>query len=257
MSRLHELLWGICRKLPSDFAPWGQRERDTAEPWQDCSCGCRHFVPLVGEPGHDWGVCAHPQSPRAGLLTFEHQGCPQFEPEEGADAAPPRQALPATPAPAPSGPPTAPRPHPRINLDEFQLALEASGLCGDVVGHFLDTETGEILVLCRDWEDYEELSQRLDAGLGERYRRIEPLESHESFRIMEAFAASLSGSRWQERLLDALSRGKPFRRFKEIVHSDLALRDQWFRYRDDAHERHVRDWLKEEEIDAEILRRRP
>jgi hypothetical protein len=34
------------------------------------------------------------------------------------------------------------------------------------------------------------------------------------------------------------------------------LRDQWFRYRDDAHERHVRDWLKEEEIDAEILRRR-
>jgi hypothetical protein len=27
----------------------------------------------------DWGVCVNPVSPRVGLLTFEHQGCPQFE----------------------------------------------------------------------------------------------------------------------------------------------------------------------------------
>jgi len=30
----------------------------------------------------DWGVCVNPASPRAGLLTFEHQGCEQFEHDE-------------------------------------------------------------------------------------------------------------------------------------------------------------------------------
>lgn len=31
--------------------------------------------------GYDW-VCIQPCSPRSGLLTFEHQGCEFFEPEE-------------------------------------------------------------------------------------------------------------------------------------------------------------------------------
>lgn len=81
MSALHDILRTVCRKLPTDFEPYGKRDRDTAEPCADCSCGCRHFVPLAGDLGYDWGVCANAASPRAGLLTFEHQGCPQFEPE--------------------------------------------------------------------------------------------------------------------------------------------------------------------------------
>jgi hypothetical protein len=28
---------------------------------------------------YDWGVCYSPASPRSGLLTFEHQGCKEFE----------------------------------------------------------------------------------------------------------------------------------------------------------------------------------
>lgn len=72
---LHEHLHSICRHLSSDFEPYGQRERDGA----DCSCGCKHFLKLPGKLGADWGVCANQLSPRAGLLTFEHQGCEQFE----------------------------------------------------------------------------------------------------------------------------------------------------------------------------------
>jgi hypothetical protein len=34
---------------------------------------------LTGDVGLDWGICANAKSPRAGLLTFEHQGCPDFE----------------------------------------------------------------------------------------------------------------------------------------------------------------------------------
>jgi hypothetical protein len=45
----------------------------------DCSCGCRHFLQLEWPLGADWGVCSNPESPRAGRLTFEHQGCREFE----------------------------------------------------------------------------------------------------------------------------------------------------------------------------------
>jgi hypothetical protein len=70
----HDLLLGITKALPTDFEPWGERERDGA----DCSCGCEFFMELPGKFGADWGVCVNKKSPRAGLLTFEHQGCPEF-----------------------------------------------------------------------------------------------------------------------------------------------------------------------------------
>ena len=76
---LHEHLLDIVEKLPSDFQPYGRRRRYGS----DCSCGCKHFLPLAGSLGMDWGVCANSKSPRCGLLTFEHQGCFQFEGGEG------------------------------------------------------------------------------------------------------------------------------------------------------------------------------
>jgi len=75
---LHEHLLEIVERLPSDFEPYGRRKRLGP----DCSCGCKHFLLLAGQLGYDWGVCAHPKSPRCGLLTFEHQGCPKFEAAE-------------------------------------------------------------------------------------------------------------------------------------------------------------------------------
>jgi PemK-like, MazF-like toxin of type II toxin-antitoxin system len=76
----HELLWTLAKRLPSDFEPYGQRDRE--DDWgPDCSCGCKHYHPLEGARGADWGICANPKSPRAGLLTFEHMGCKEFENE--------------------------------------------------------------------------------------------------------------------------------------------------------------------------------
>ncbi len=76
---MHDHLLNLMRKLPSDFEPYGNRSRD--EGGADCSCGCRWFLKLEGDLRYDWGVCANPRSPRASLLTFEHQGCFEFEPK--------------------------------------------------------------------------------------------------------------------------------------------------------------------------------
>jgi Domain of unknown function (DUF4926) len=78
---LHDLLHLVCIHRPTDFAPYGIRQREAA----DCSCGCKHYVTLAGALGADWGVCTNPRSPRAGLLTFEHQGCEFFEYDERID----------------------------------------------------------------------------------------------------------------------------------------------------------------------------
>ena len=73
----HDKLWDVCIKKATDFEPYGQAERNLP----DCSCGCKHFVPLSGTVGADWGVCILSNGPRSGLLTFEHQGCMFFDEE--------------------------------------------------------------------------------------------------------------------------------------------------------------------------------
>lgn len=84
MTEIHQHLLNIVKKLPSDFEPYGKRSRD--EDWgPDCSCGCKYFLPLEGSLRFDWGVCMNPNSPRVGLLTFEHQGCKAFEDDENTE----------------------------------------------------------------------------------------------------------------------------------------------------------------------------
>ena len=72
----HEALWQIVKRLPTDFQPYGKRKRNGHS---DCSGNCRWFHKLAGVRRKDWGVCANAKSPRAVLLTFDHQGCPQYE----------------------------------------------------------------------------------------------------------------------------------------------------------------------------------
>ncbi len=78
------VLWTVLHRLPSDFEPpYGMRSREND--WgQDCSCGCRWYVPLEEGLGADWGVFTNSGSPGAGLLTWEHQGCYKFDGDGGA-----------------------------------------------------------------------------------------------------------------------------------------------------------------------------
>lgn len=78
MSQIPKNLIDITVKLTSDFQPFGERSREL-EYGPDCSCNCKYFVKLQGDLGNDFGVCVNKQSPRKGLLTFEHMGCNSYE----------------------------------------------------------------------------------------------------------------------------------------------------------------------------------
>lgn len=73
----HKRLWETCRDQ-ADYLS-GRDTDNHNKP--DCQNACRYFFPLAGDVGADWGVCTEPRSPRAGLLTYEHMGCPYFEQE--------------------------------------------------------------------------------------------------------------------------------------------------------------------------------
>lgn len=98
-NKRHQALWKACKLLPQDYTPYGKEERwaDPNKTYPDCSCGCRYYESLLdptlsppyedhelslawpGGADYDWGVCTNPKSHRCGLLTWEHQGCFQFQ----------------------------------------------------------------------------------------------------------------------------------------------------------------------------------
>jgi hypothetical protein len=78
----HRALFERRTILPTDYADYGGKivrwQMDDDDPHADCSCGCMWARWLRGPLGGDWCVCAKPDGPRFGLLTFEHQaghGC--------------------------------------------------------------------------------------------------------------------------------------------------------------------------------------
>ena len=88
----HDHLFACLTRLPNDYDPYGYLDRnntngknDHASWGADCSCGCKWYLGVTDTKGEiigNWGVCTNARSHRCGLLTWEHQGCPQFEPEQ-------------------------------------------------------------------------------------------------------------------------------------------------------------------------------
>lgn len=153
----------------------------------------------------------------------------------------------------------------RLRIDVGDLTLAMSDHSSEWM---LDMETGQVLMAewVRDPDMHEDMGLVLDeAGdddddLGDfdllesdRFRRVDPVPSHEGFRWMERFAASQDDVRVRDRLLGALDRPKPFRRFKDALMDFPEARDAWFRYEEARLREEAEAWLQSEDIDAELV----
>ena len=67
---------------------------------------------------------------------------------------------------------------------------------------------------------------------------IEPLESFESFKIMEDFVESLPDSKDTDFLINALNGKKPFANFKHQIHQSI-YRQDWFDFQQVEFEKYV------------------
>jgi hypothetical protein len=83
------------KQAAATHARWAKKiglNRDTSDPdypeswcWEQCG-GCRHWVPVDGPLGGDWGVCSNARSPLDATLRFEHDGCDVFEAADPGEA---------------------------------------------------------------------------------------------------------------------------------------------------------------------------
>ena len=77
----------------------------------------------------------------------------------------------------------------------------------------------------------------------DNYERFEKMDSNEGYRVMENFARSLEDSGFKNKLLEGLSKPKPFWNFKSLVDwSDY--RQEWFYFKGKAYNDHVKRQIK-------------
>ena len=152
-----------------------------------------------------------------------------------------------------------------IDLDEL-----ASALTSHVHEYcfYLDLQSGELLFLP---EGLEELSEASEEELKERFENenentaadaikvakaphqfipITPLPSWKSYNLMENFIETLPFGHARDALERAISKRKPFRRFKDTLFNFPKIQQAWFDYQEAHHRQWAEEWLRENGIRA-------
>lgn len=104
----------------------------------------------------------------------------------------------------------------------------------------------------------EEANETNELMVGHEVVEIDPVKSHEAFKIMERFAAGHSGKKG-ERLWDALDLRHPFRAFRNAVER-LGILQEWYDWKNLAYRKIAEDrleWAGVDFIDGRIVCRKP
>ena len=117
-----------------------------------------------------------------------------------------------------------------VNLSELQIALESHDGGLGLHTYWFDTQTGQVIFLTEDLEEQDELREQIEEDTDNRFVEIEPLPSHDGFRIMENFVRTLPPSRTREKLECSLGGPKPFRRFKDAVRENRKVLEKWYKF---------------------------
>ena len=109
------------------------------------------------------------------------------------------------------------------------------------MGHivFVNPETLEVDSVTQNY-DPEITGIEYDYDRVDDWIKIEPLESNESFEIMESFVKSLPNGKERNRLADTIGGHKPFANFNRLIHNS-DKREKWFKHRTYWLEKYVID----------------
>jgi len=166
----------------------------------------------------------------------------------------------------------------KVDLAALEVAFESSDFEST---WYLDLETGKVLLIPEETASYrEELTalaeeqgidfaqavaqsdlpdwekevtldaDRIEAGFGSRFIAVEQDDSSEAFRDMEKFAQSVRNPAIGNRLLNALSGSRPFRRFKDAIGNYPEEEERWYAFRDERLRSRLLEWLAEEDIEV-------
>ena len=129
-----------------------------------------------------------------------------------------------------------------IDLDELCLALEDhSGFSS----WYIDA-SGKTHLYSDGMLDGKDVGRDFEAPDG--YRRVEPIDSRDSYDDLAAFTASVRDPRMRERLERAIEGRGAFRRFKDALVDLPDLRAAWFKFHDVRLERRAIEWLRDKSL---------
>jgi len=128
-----------------------------------------------------------------------------------------------------------------IDLDELCSAMEDSPYEHE---YYLDLKTGEILFLSEymDDEQTRKLRDQIEEDF-DRYERIPKAESHEGYKDMEDFIATVKDERLAELLEVAINGRGAFRRFKDVLLRYPEERERWLQFKDERMQERAHEWL--------------
>jgi hypothetical protein len=166
-----------------------------------------------------------------------------------------------------------------VDLEELASAFEDSSY---ELNFYLDLETGKVELVTEDTrreleafdklekdeefsaEEQQPASERgipewqhdaltvaraVEESYGTRHVAVPKVESHEAYRDMEDFIATVRNPLLQERLYRAISGRGAFRYFKDALLDYPKEREHWFAYRDEHTRQRMLEWLRAEEIE--------
>jgi Uncharacterised protein family (UPF0158) len=156
----------------------------------------------------------------------------------------------------------------KVSFDKVEEAMLATG---ESVSFWLDKHTGkvifiseesmfgeafyvdaeetkaahEIMILCGEIENDENIEIDED-----RYLKINPPNSNEKWKWMEEFTLhQVSNIVLQNKLANALSGKKPFRKFKDILLYHPETEKNWFAFENKNLRKFIKNWAEANQID--------
>jgi predicted nucleotidyltransferase len=164
----------------------------------------------------------------------------------------------------------------KVDLAELEAALEDASW---EMAHYLDLETGRVVAItdetrreleaiydetydpdtetqvpladvlpARDmpeWRKHALLeADQVETGYGSRYVRVPEADSHEGYRDMERFIATVQDERLQEHLWRAIGGRGAFRYFKDVLAEHPRERERWFEFKDARVRQRILEWLE-------------
>ncbi|OGU16668.1 MAG: hypothetical protein A2X61_10820 [Ignavibacteria bacterium GWB2_35_12] len=90
-------------------------------------------------------------------------------------------------------------------------------------------------------EDWAEQIEKIEKER-EKYLMIEPMDSHESFRVMDDFIETVDNDKLAHELKIALEKKQPFQNFKYVINNSGEYREKWFKFR----EQKYNEWVEQQ-----------
>ena len=135
-----------------------------------------------------------------------------------------------------------------IRADELIMAFEDYGTD---LQHFFNRQTGEVLSLLEE-DMHEDDLEQMEAE-PDRYLLIEPVASWVGYEIMSDFVETLPEGKVSRELARALQQRHPFRRFKDVLLSYPSVREDWFRFHEQAFMKVIQEWLDDHGVEATLV----